>query len=148
MTREEIIEKVLEYFDENEDEFTEAIEELDSYNGYLGDDRCYEMEYLDELFYGQDVLFILQRAYFGHDDDDYSVDSLGDRHYGEFNPNRDYFYFNGYGNLVSTDYKDYTGYLDEWFAEKYLDVATENPHYWGFHSEELEELVEEWEVAE
>ena len=146
MTREEIIEKVLEYFDENEDEFVEAIEELDSWNGYLGDDKVFDMEFLDEFYHGEDVIYVLQRAYFGHDDDDWHTDDRGDRHYGEFNPNRDYFYFNAYGNLVSTDYKDYSSYLDDNFAEYWLDNA--NNDNWFTVPEELEELVEEWEVAE
>ena len=45
-------EKLMQYFKENEDDFNDSIEELDSYNGYLGDDRYYAMEDLDELYSG------------------------------------------------------------------------------------------------
>ena len=44
MERERIIEKIVEYFKENESVFNDCIEELDSYNGYLGDDRYYSMD--------------------------------------------------------------------------------------------------------
>ena len=111
------IEKIIEYFKNNEELFNSCVEELDSYNGYLGDDHYYDMEVLNELFYDKAPLDILQRAYFGRDDDTWTTDSRGNRSYGEFNPNRDYFYFNGYGNLVSSDYKDYSGHLDKWAIE-------------------------------
>ena len=108
------IEKIIAYFENDEKLFNSCMEELDSYNGYLGDDRYYEMETLNDLYYGAEPLEILRRAYFGRDDDTWTTDSRGDRTYGEFNPNRDYFYYNGYGNLVSSDYKDYTGHLDKY----------------------------------
>ena len=107
------IEEIREYFEDNEEVFNDCIEELDSYSGWLGDDRCEDMEYLDECFYGRDVEWILFRAFYGHDDDSWTENSRGEKEYGPFNPNRNYFYFNGYGNLVSTDYKDYSGHLDD-----------------------------------
>lgn len=120
---EELKDEILEYFEENETEFNEVIEDLDSYCGYLGDDRVYYMEELDELYYDMKPIDVLYRAFYGHDDDTYSTDSRGDREYGEFNPNRNYFYFNGYGNLVSTDFKDYSSQLDMNFVEKVIDNA-------------------------
>lgn len=120
---EELKDEILEYFKNNEDEFNEVIEDLDSYCGYLGDDRYYYMEDLDELYHDQPATEVLYRAFYGHDSDTWSTDSRGDRTYGEFNPNREYFYFNGYGNLVSSDYKDYSGRLDKYFVEKVIDNA-------------------------
>lgn len=120
---EELKDEILEYFKNNEDEFNEVIEDLDSYCGYLGDDRYYYMEDLDELYHDQPATEVLYRAFYGHDADTWSTDSRGDRTYGEFNPNREYFYFNGYGNLVSSDYKDYSGRLDKYFVEKVIDNA-------------------------
>ena len=118
---ENTIKKIIAYFEENEDTFNECIEELDSYNGYLGDDRYYSMDELNELYSGVDPIEILQRAYFGKDNDTWHTDASGNKIYGEFNPNRDYFTFNGYGNLVSSDYKDYKHKLDEYFVEELLE---------------------------
>lgn len=115
--KETTIQKIITYFEENESVFNSAIEELDSYNGYLGDYRYYEMEMLDELFCNATPAEILNRAFFGHDEDTYTTDTYGNKSYGAFNPNRDYFNLNGYGNLVSTDYKDYTAYLDAYAIE-------------------------------
>lgn len=123
MTTSQAIEAIISYFEENEDEFIEVIEELDSYNGYLGDDRYYDMEMLDEFYTGCEPTEILERAYYWHDDDTWTTDEHGEKHYGEFCPNRAYFYYNGYGNLVSSDYKDYSAHLDKWFAEKLIDEA-------------------------
>lgn len=116
-------EKLMAYFEENEEDFNAAIEELDSYNGYLGDDRIETMDFLNEIFSGQDVDWILARAFYGHDADTWTTDSHGEKEYGPFNPNRDYFYFNGYGNLVSTDYKDYSDKLDDWFIDSLIENA-------------------------
>ena len=115
------IDKIIAYFEENNDIFTACIEELDSYNGYLNDDRYYSMDEINELFSGADPMEILQRAYFGRDDDTWATDASGDKTYGEFNPNREYFYFNGYGNLVSSDFKDYTGHLDRYAIEDMIE---------------------------
>ena len=49
MTRAYLVTKLYIHFAENEDEFNVSIEELDSYNGYLGDDRYYSMDDLYEL---------------------------------------------------------------------------------------------------
>lgn len=116
-----IINKIIEYFENNEEMFNSCMEELDGYNGYLNDDRYYCMDELDELYNGSDPLEILRRAYYGHDADTWTTDSRGERTYGEFNPNRDYFTFNGYGNLISTDYKDYSAHLDRYAIEAMIE---------------------------
>ena len=130
--RETTIKKIIEYFNDNEKIFNSCIEELDSYNGYLGDDRYYEMEMLNEFYNDTEPLELLYRTYYGRDDDTYTTDSRGDKTYGEFNPNREYFYYNGYGNLVSSDYKDYSSHLDEYAIEsmsenrQYIDTIEDN----------------------
>lgn len=119
--REQTIEKIIAYFEENEDTFNACIEELDGYNGYLGDDRYYDMEQLQELYHGVDPIEILQRAFYGYDADTWTTDSRGDKTYGAFNPNREYFTFSGYGNLVSSNYKDYSDKLDTYVIESMLE---------------------------
>lgn len=123
--KETTVKKIIEFFNENEDIFNSCIEELDSYNGYLNDDRYYSMDELNEFYSGTEPLELLRRAYYGRDDDTYTTDSNGNKTYGEFNPNRDYFYYNGYGNLVSSDYKDYSAHLDEYAIE----AMSENRQY-------------------
>lgn len=113
-TIEEITTDILNYFEENEDTFAAALEELDSYNGYLGDDRYYDMAMLDEFYHDTEPSEVLYRAFYGYDEDSWDYDAHGDKHYRAFNPNRDYFRYNGYGNLVSADYKDYSAQLDEY----------------------------------
>ena len=116
-----INEQLKELFEQDEELFNSTIEELDNYNGYLNDNRYYLMDELDELFSCSKPIEILNRAYFGRDDDTWHTDEYGRKHYGEFNPNREYFYFNGYGNLVSSDYKDYSYLLDDYFIESLID---------------------------
>jgi hypothetical protein len=119
--RQVIIEKIVEYFDENNDIFEIAIEELDSYNGCLGDDRYYNMDELDEIFHGSNLTEILLRSFYGYSEDNYMTDSQGNKEYNQFNPNQDYFRFNGYGNLVSSSKKDYSCYLYDTTIESMLD---------------------------
>lgn len=144
-TTEEITDDIIEYFENNEDIFNDCMEELDSYNGYLGDDRYYLMDELDELHNGTEPSELLRRAFFGYDEETYTTDRDGNKTYGAFNPNRDYFRYNGYGNLVSADYKDYTGQLDKYAVESmsenrdYIDTIDDN--------EELTALFDELEAA-
>lgn len=130
-----IIEKIIDFFKENEELFNSCIEELDGYNGFLGDNRYYPMEELNELYRDTEPLEMLHRVFYGRDDDTWTTDAHGKKSYGEFNPNRDYFYYNGYGNLVSSDYKDYSAYLDHYAIE---DMS--NNRRWIDSIEDDEEL--------
>ena len=144
-TQEEITADIMEYFENNEDIFNDCIEELDSYNGYLGDYRYFSMDELDELYNGTEPSEILRRAFYGYDEETYTTDRDGDKTYGAFNPNRDYFRYNGYGNLVSADYKDYSGMLEP-FA---IEVMRENRDYIDSidNDEKLTALFDELEAA-
>lgn len=145
-TAEKITNEIIAYFQEHEDIYNEAVEELDAYNGYLGDDRYYSMDELDELYNGTEPSEILRRDFYGYDEETYITDASGNREYGPFNPNREYFRYNGYGNLVSADYKDYTGLLDHYIIESmlenrdYIDTIDNEP--------ELSKLFDELENAE
>ncbi len=135
MKRTEVIEKIMNYFAENEDIFTCCLEELDSWNGYLGDDRWNDMDEIDDIFAGESPSYILARAYYG-----------SDAYGGEFRPYANYFKFNGYGNLVSSDYRDYSDYNTAQTVEDMADnrdkidtIADE---------EELEQMFDELENAD
>jgi hypothetical protein len=112
---------LMDLFESNEELLNQTIEELDSYNGYLADNRYYEMDMLSEFYSGTDPIDLLNRAFFGYDSEWWHTDANGNKIYGAFNPNREYFSYNGYGNLVSSDYKDYSAYLDDYFIDAVID---------------------------
>ena len=112
--RKEKIMEIVQYLKENEDIAVDCLTELDDYNGYLGDDRYFPMEELEEMVYGMDPIDILNRAFFGCD-----ADSWND--VASFNPNRDYFSFNAYGNLVSTNHIDYSHMIDGYLIDELSD---------------------------
>ena len=145
-TPEEITADIIAYFKENGDTFDDCIEELDSYNGYLGDNRYYLMDELDEFYNGVEPSEILLRAFYGYDSETYTTDGSGNREHGAFNPNRNYFTYNGYGNLVSADYKDYSRLLDNYAIE----AMSENRCYIDSidNDEELTALFDELEEAQ
>lgn len=144
-TREQIAADIMGFFEDNESVFIECIEDIDNYNGYLGDDRYYEMEMLDEFFSGDAPTEILRRVYYGHDADTWHTDSRGEKEYGEFNPNREYFHFNGYGNLVSSSYKDYSCFNDIYLVQA---LSNNREHIVSIGEyEELAELFDEYENA-
>jgi hypothetical protein len=141
--REKTIEKIIAYFEENDDIFTKCITQLDNYNGYLNDNRYNDMELLNEIYSDTEPLEILRRAFFGHDEDNWHTDGSGNKIYGKFNPNRDYYKYNGYGNLISTDYPNYSEYIDKYAIEEMSDnrrwiAAIED-------DDELSELFDELE---
>lgn len=135
MKRIEVIEKILAYFEENNDIFNCCIEELDGWNGYLGDDRWNDMDEIDDIFSSETPSYILARAYYGSDVCD-----------GEFRPCANYFRTDGYGNLVSSDYCDYSNYNT---AQTVEDMAANRDNIDTIaDKEELEQLFDELENAE
>ena len=112
----ELVEKLMNYYRENMEDFANDIEELDDWTGCLYDDKIYPMEELNEIFSNDEPEEILRRAFYGYDE---PINENEQRQ--PFNPNREYFYFNGYGNLVSIDEKDYSDYLDTDFIQEIID---------------------------
>ena len=80
-------EKLIEYINSMNDD--ELVELHNSYCEAAGheDDRVYSMRELDELLEGRTPTDILLRGF-----------------YGDFNPMHEFFWFNGNGNLESSDY--------------------------------------------
>ena len=107
MTFEELTDKAIEYFQENETEFIWAIEGLDSNRGYLDDARIEDMYVINDIYYEWTVAEIIKLALDG-DDEDGST----------FDPDKDYFYRSSWdGHLTSTNTRDYSYFLDADFIE-------------------------------
>ena len=107
--------ELLNYYKRNSEDFTDDIEELDDWNECLYEDKFFSMDELDEVLKGFEPSEILRSALFGHDE------SHGNLIKSSFNLNRDYFHYNGYGDLVSTDERDYSDYLDDYFIQEIID---------------------------
>ena len=136
-----IVDEIIEYFKENTDIYNDVIEELDNWNGYLYDERYYEMEDLNDFYYDKNPVEILTRAFYGYDENNKNSENRE-----QFNPNRKYFYFNGYGNLVSTDIKDYSSQLDEYLIDSMND---NKQHLYSINNnEELSELFDKYDEME
>ena len=134
------VEKIIEYFKDNEQKMNKVMEELNSYNGFLNEDEYYPMEEINEWF--SSPLDALEKARCGHDEESYETDASGNVTYDSFNPYRPYFRFDGCGNLVSAEFKDYTGFLDEYFVEQLLENRS---HLWSTDDPELSNLLDELE---
>lgn len=107
------IQKLLDYFKDNEYDFNDCLEELDNEIGYINeDDRFYPMDELEFMIDASDLMSVLDMCCFGDDLDSWHYEG-STKVYGSFNPNRDYFSFNGYGNLCSSNWKDYSDYITE-----------------------------------
>ena len=111
-----LVEKLLEYYKENKEDFANDIEELDDWTGCLYDDKIYPMGDLNEFFSNEKPDEIIRRAFYGYDE---PINENEQRQ--PFNPNREFFYFNGCGNLVSIGEKDYSDYLDIAFIQDIID---------------------------
>ena len=111
-----LVDELMNYYRENMEDFANDIEQLDDWTGCLYDDKFHPMEELNEFFSNEKPDEIIRRAFYGYDEP-YTKDEQRE----PFNPNRDYFYFNGYGNLVSINQRDYTDYLDNDFIQDIID---------------------------
>lgn len=87
MTREQAIRNYVEQL--NGDDLTYLLWHMNAYDGCFAETECYNMEEFDEVLSGHTPMEIAQLIFFG-----------------DFNPNHDYFRFNGYGNLESADWPD------------------------------------------
>ena len=87
--------RMVKYWEAHNDSFSRVCEELDSYDGFLDDNRCYPMDELDDLLCGKKPSEVLQMV----DTDN-------------FNYNDNYFYYDTDDRICSTDEKNYYDYVD------------------------------------
>ena len=86
--------RMIDYWKAHNDSFSNVCEELDSWDGFLGDDRIYSMDELDDILGDKKPSEVLQM-----------VDTPN------FDYSDDYFYYDIYG-IRSTNEKDYFNYVD------------------------------------
>lgn len=134
-------EQIRQILADNEEIFNELCEQLDNKNGFLGNNRYYPMYELYQYNQPSDQESfdrLMNLIYYGQDEDSFTYDNNGNKNYSSFNPNRDWFKYDGYGNLVSTDYKEYPVTVSE-----LIDEVVE--HYYDINIDdvELDELFEE-----
>ena len=112
--------EIVEFFKNNNDLFCDCVEELNDCDEFLYEDRYYGMEFLNEFFAGKEPIEIIDRAFYGYDDS-FTTNKKGEYIYKEFNPRRKYFKFNRYGNLVSSNRKDYAWRLNNDLIEEFKE---------------------------
>lgn len=130
ITFEEVYEAIERKFEEDMKDFishddmvAEALENIDSYNGVLGDDRYYPMDLLDELFIGKSASEILGELA------------------NDFNYNDDYLIATPWG-IKSTCTRDY---VDDLGAEYVIDILTDNANH--AESDELNVIIDSRDCA-
>ena len=106
--------ELLNYYKGNAEDFADDIEELDGWNDCLYEDKIFSMDELDVVLQDVNPSEILRSALFGHDESQGKIKST-------FNLDRDYFHFNSLGDLVSTDKRDYSDFLDDDFIQDIID---------------------------
>lgn len=109
-----LVNELLAYYKKNGEVFADDIEELDGWNDCLYEDKIFSMDELDEVLQDIEPSEILRSALFGHDESQGKIKST-------FNLKRDYFHYNGFGNLVSTDERTYSDYLNDYFIQEIID---------------------------
>ena len=87
MTREQAIRNYVEHL--LGDDLAVLLQHMNAYDGCFEESTYYDMDEFDEFLDGRTPLEIARMIFFGN-----------------FNPNDDYFRFNGYGNLESANWGD------------------------------------------
>jgi hypothetical protein len=117
--KQHVREAIAEVLEDNTDAFVEVCEELDNWNGFLGDARCYDMCEIDDFF----------------DKTSDFLDKMGD-----FDSNDEYFYFDlGY---VTTASDKYDVYSDEVSADDIIDAIEDCYNHIDITDTTLNELCE------
>lgn len=103
-TKQELLDKIISYFEGDDELFSDCIEELDDATGILGRDRWHPMEEIEDYFDGYTVLQLL----------DIGANNI------YFDPYDDYFRIGG-GGIETTDDRTYHMYLNATNVMKMVD---------------------------
>lgn len=124
MTLEQLREKIMEALSEQYNE--DLVSLWNEYTDYNNDpdSRIYSMYDFDDLLNGIDPFDIARMAI-----------------YGDFNPSHDWFWFNGYGNLDSSDYPSDKVDMDE-IADMIVDTMD------SYGNSDIQALIDEYEDQE
>jgi hypothetical protein len=99
------------------------------------DDEIMDASMMEEIITNSgDTMNWLNRFFFGSDEEREGTSA---------NPNRSYFTFNGYGNIISFDYI-YNQFSDEFYyiwIDELIDYIIENENAFGV--DEIEDILEE-----
>ena len=106
MTREEALRTYVENL--IGDDLANLLQYMNGYDGYFKESTYYEMELFDEFMDGFTPSEISRMI-----------------HYGDFNPNNEYFRFNAYGNLESLDWCDVVAEAED-LVDDILDHLVNN----------------------
>jgi hypothetical protein len=117
-----IYKAMLEMIQADSDLMVEICDELDSWNGFLGDDRCYNMSDIDDLLYGKKPSEI--------------IDMITK----DFDSSCEWFYFSIYGLESCDDRADF--YLDCHSHEEILDEYLDYYSHCDLSNADLEELAD------
>ena len=116
---EHVREAIAEVLENDTDTFVDVCEELDNWNGFLGDARCYDMSEIDEFFSRPSDL----------------LDKMSDFDYTD-----DYFYFDVYGVTTSSD--KYDVYSDAVSVDDVIEAIEDCYNHIGITNTTLDELCE------
>lgn len=97
------------------------------------EDQIMDSYGLEEMLTGQDIFYIANRFYFGTDEGIENTSA---------NPNRNYFQFDGYGNITSFDYI-YNSYSKEFSyidIESLINYIIDNEE--AFYNDDIQEIID------
>lgn len=112
-------EAIAEVLDNDTDLFVDVCEQLDDWNGFLGDARCYNMDMIDEFFARPSDL----------------LDRMSDFDYTD-----EYFYFDVYGVTTAND--KYDVYSDTVSVDDIIDAIEDCYNHIDIEDATLDELCE------
>jgi hypothetical protein len=134
-------EKILNIFKEMDDDEIVSIWNEYCYETNNYDDEILDYDRMEELIENSNEsgLYWINRFFYGSDD--YSSE-------GSANPNRNYFSFNGYGNIESFDYiyNSYSGEFNHIDIDALIDYIIENNE--SFSNDDIQEILDESEESE
>ena len=115
--KQHVREAIAEALENDTDAFVQICEELDGWNGFLGDARCYYMDEIDEFFSKPSEL----------------LDKMSDFDYTD-----EYFYFDVYGVTTASD--KYDVYSDNVTVDDIIDAVEDCYNHIDIEDTTLDEL--------
>ena len=132
--------RMTDYWKAHNDSFSRVCEELDSWDGFLGDDRIYSMDELDGLLCDRkpsEVLQVVDTANFDYSDDYFYYDIYGIRSTNE----KDYYNYFDYSDVFEKLIDDYNQVFSRKYGHEYFELFEDVYYITRWKEDEIQDYL-------
>lgn len=134
--------RMIDYWKNFNDSFSRVCEALDSYDGFLGDNRVYLMDELDEILGDKkpsEVLQMVNTENFDYDDDYFYYTTYGIRSTNE----KQYFNYIDYSEVFEKLINDYNQVFSRKYGHEYFELFDDVYYITKWDEDEIQDYLDD-----